>query len=687
MKKGISLITLIITIVVVIILAAAVILALSGNNPINNARIANLISTKDSIESGVLAYTSKIKSKTLGVVDTYGGLTGVNTEDSYRIIEKNDEVLVTCEVTKDDKVITLYKIDKNLFKQNIDKLPSPPNSKCEWYLDEEGHVFLVFEENGLAPKWMTNKQGVIDDSTLLTFVVYKGGEIGKGVDSGKVEIPKEKEWYEKIEEADADWFTYSGSTVTGFSASRPVDVTEIKLPTKKSDGTEVTAVSVYGFRGTNITALIIPGTIKYIGGEEAFKNCTSLEKLKIEEGVENLGLRSFVGCTALKEVILPKTVTSFNVGSANSTFKECTAIEKITIPNSVAKTNVRELFCGSVSTIKEIKFQDDVVTIGSSAFQNFKALTSIELPETLQTIGSYAFANTSLKEIKIPSSLTNLGGCAFSNCVNVTQLEIPGTLKTIGGEDAFRNCTNLEKLIVDEGVENLGLRSFEGCTALKEVVLPKSVTSFSVGSANSTFKGCTAIEKITIPNNVAKTSVRELFCSSTTTIKDIKFQDDVVTIGSSAFQNFTAITSMDLPKNLQSIGSYAFAGTKLKSIKLPSSLTNLGGYAFYNCIELNSINLQDCVNLGHLGDDCFSGDVSLVSVELPESPSINVHPRVFKNCKGLKYVTLPSTLKTMYSGSSNGVFIGCTGLEKITCRGSKPSNEPWGAPTGQIVVE
>ncbi len=53
-RKGISLITLIITIVVVIILAAAVILMLTGNNLINNARVANLISTKDSIESAVL---------------------------------------------------------------------------------------------------------------------------------------------------------------------------------------------------------------------------------------------------------------------------------------------------------------------------------------------------------------------------------------------------------------------------------------------------------------------------------------------------------------------------------------------------------------------------------------------------------------------------------------------------------
>ena len=69
-KKGISLITLVITIVVVIILAAAVILALGQNNPINTARISSIAGTKDSIESSVLMYTSSIKAKTLGQFST-----------------------------------------------------------------------------------------------------------------------------------------------------------------------------------------------------------------------------------------------------------------------------------------------------------------------------------------------------------------------------------------------------------------------------------------------------------------------------------------------------------------------------------------------------------------------------------------------------------------------------------------
>ena len=151
-RKGISLITLIITIVVVIILAAAVILMLTGNNPINNARVANLISTKDSIESAVLTYAAKVKSKVMGEKSTYQIITGENDSEEYRIIEKDSEgTLVTCEVTKNTIPITLYKIDENLFKEKIDKLPAPPNRNGAWYLDEDGHVFSLFDAGHILP--------------------------------------------------------------------------------------------------------------------------------------------------------------------------------------------------------------------------------------------------------------------------------------------------------------------------------------------------------------------------------------------------------------------------------------------------------------------------------------------------------------------------------------------------------
>ena len=171
-KNGISLIVLVITIVVVIILAAAVILSLSGNNPINNARIANLDQTKDGIESSILAYSGKAQSQTLGYYTVTELLTGNREEtEEYGIVGDKE--------TTNNNDEAIYNIDKNKFESKIDTLPSTPTVNGEWYVDGNGKVYLVYDKKESMPKWMLNKDGNIDDTFLNKFVVIKGsaGEV------------------------------------------------------------------------------------------------------------------------------------------------------------------------------------------------------------------------------------------------------------------------------------------------------------------------------------------------------------------------------------------------------------------------------------------------------------------------------------------------------------------------------
>ena len=174
--KGISLITLVITIVVVIILAAAVLLSLSKNNPIDNARIANLTQSKDSIESGILAYTSKIKAKTLAEFETEDIILGNNEKiENNRIIEKESDNYKSVNIGTNTEIITLYKIDKAKYEENIDNLPRTPNTESSWYIDKEGKVYLAFESIDKVPNWMKSKDEKIDNATLNTFVTFTEG--------------------------------------------------------------------------------------------------------------------------------------------------------------------------------------------------------------------------------------------------------------------------------------------------------------------------------------------------------------------------------------------------------------------------------------------------------------------------------------------------------------------------------
>ena len=166
-KRGISLIVLVITIVVVIILAAAVILSLSGNNPINNARVANLDQTKDGIESSILAYSGKAQSQTLGYYTVAELLTG-NRE------ETGEYSIIGDKKTTNNNDEEIYNIDKSKFESKIDTLPAAPTSEGAWYVDSNGKVYLVYDKKENVPSWAKNKDGEIDDTFLNQFIVIKG---------------------------------------------------------------------------------------------------------------------------------------------------------------------------------------------------------------------------------------------------------------------------------------------------------------------------------------------------------------------------------------------------------------------------------------------------------------------------------------------------------------------------------
>jgi len=208
-KNGISLIVLVITIVVVIILAVAVILSLSGNNPINNARIANIDQTKDGIESSILAYSGKAQSQTLGYYTVTELITGNRSEtEEYGIIGDKE--------TTNNNDEAIYNIDKNKFESKIDTLPSTPTVNGEWYVDGNGKVYLVYDKKENMPKWMLNKDGNIDDTFLNKFVVIKGS----------------------AEEVANNPGEYYGKTVTNYSAN---GVSDWKI--FHSDGTNIYLIS------------------------------------------------------------------------------------------------------------------------------------------------------------------------------------------------------------------------------------------------------------------------------------------------------------------------------------------------------------------------------------------------------------------------------------------------------------
>ena len=675
MKRGISLITLIITIVVIIILAAAVVLSLTANNPINSAKKAALISNRESIMSAINLYYSNATIN-LNIQNNFNNsynqetiLTGIgNTEDmtgevkNYRITSLKDGVDEnSSSLTKDDieretiqienNDIEVFKIDEKKAKEKGINIPST-NKNSSWYFDKSGIVYLVFEEDADIPsniKGNPEEGKLIEDNDLSKFISQKGYKYIK------------KSIYDLVPESPAEMFTYSTSTnssgervatITGLNPSYPIEKIskEIKFPAiyKDESGNE--------YKVTTIKA-------------SAFARNAIFETVVVPEGVTSVQSLAFSNCEKLTNVYLPSTLSSISTGNS-SPFDSCPNIKKITVPNymvSGPSVMPKNVFSSSKTEIISVEFSDTITSISANAFASFTALTTIRIPDTVTKIETNAFNSCSslAGKIIIPENVESIGSGAFSSC-NITELEFKseGKLKTIGASAFYRN--SIVNLVIPEGVTNIGSLAFSDCKSLISVYLPSTLSSISTGNS-SPFDSCPNIKKITVPNYmVSGPSVmpKNVFSSSKTEIISVEFSDTITSISANAFASFTALTTIRIPDTVTKIETNAFnsCSSLAGKIIIPENVESIGSSAFSSC-NITELEFKSKGKLKNIGASAFYRN-SIVNLVIPEGVT-NVGSLAFSHCEKLTNVYLPSTLSSI-STTSASPFDSCPNIKKIT---------------------
>ncbi|MBE6734038.1 MAG: hypothetical protein E7563_01680 [Ruminococcaceae bacterium] len=145
----------------------------------------------------------------------------------------------------------------------------------------------------------------------------------------------------------------------------------------------------------------------------------------------------------------------------------------------------------------------------------------------------------------------------------------------------------------------------------------------------------------------------------------------VTSIGVSAFNYCTSLTSVTIPSSVTSIGYNAFANcASLTSITIPSSVTSIGEHAFYYCTSLTSITIPSSVT--SIGNNAFSGCESLTSITIPEGVT-SIGEDVFSDCRSLTSITIPSSVTSI----GDYAFYDCTSLTSITIPSSVTSIGDW----------
>ena len=269
--------------------------------------------------------------------------------------------------------------------------------------------------------------------------------------------------------------------------------------------------------GEKMTDLVIPDNVTSIG-YMAFINCTSLTSIVIPNSVTSIGDYAFEDCTGLKTVINLSNLT-FSKGSSNNGYIVYYANKVYNSPEGFIENEVLLGKINGVNTLVAYFGNDAELTlpadykgedyvIGAEAFSGKTTLTSIEIPNSVTSIGNYAFKGcTGLKEVHI-NDLSAWCGINFgSNDANplyyarnlylngemVTDLEIPDGVTSIENY-AFINCTGLTNVVVSDGIDVIGESAFSGCSNVETVYI--SNTIYSIG--NNAFAGCNKIYDIKV---------------------------------------------------------------------------------------------------------------------------------------------------------------------------------------------
>ena len=272
----------------------------------------------------------------------------------------------------------------------------------------------------------------------------------------------------------------------------------------------ITALPTQAFYNSkNVEHLILPNTLITIGEEMFYQS--DLRSVVIPTNVTTVGYSAFKRCSSLTTVTFEKESQLKTIGGDYyyGAFSDCTALTSIEIPASVETIgNTAFSDCSSLATVTFEK-GSRLKTIGNNAYYRCTSLTSIEIPASVETIEKKAFMHcSSLATVTFEkgSQLKTIAGDsydgAFSDCTALTSIEIPASVETIEAT-AFSDCSKLATVTFEKGSQlkiigggyssSYYYGAFLGCSSLTSIEIPASVETIEA----TAFKRCSKLTTVT----------------------------------------------------------------------------------------------------------------------------------------------------------------------------------------------
>ena len=353
-------------------------------------------------------------------------------------------------------------------------------------------------------------------------------------------------------------------------------------------------------------------------------------------------------------IVIPSKLDGYTVVAVGyGVFQNNNNLRAVTIPDTV--TSIGGYAFYACKKLSDVSLSANLVSLGDRSFGNCTSLKGIEIPKTLKT--AYAFGPFSgcsaLTNVTLEQGMTAVAPNLFYNCSGIVSIKIPDTVTSIGN-DAFRNCDSLKNVEIPDSVTEIKTEAFRECANLEEIVIPDSVTSME----SYIFYSCKKLSDVRLPNT--RQNIMQSMFQDCTSLKTITLPDTVTTIQMNAFSGCTALETIAFPDSLTSIQGSAFSNcSSLKNVTWGKNLTSIDSSAFSNCDSLTTVILSDSVT--KLGTNVFYDCDALTSVKL--GSGITTLPEsTFEHCDALESIVIPRRVTTI----GNNAFKNCVKFTSIT---------------------
>ena len=238
--------------------------------------------------------------------------------------------------------------------------------------------------------------------------------------------------------------------------------------------------------------------------------------------------------------------------------------------------------------------------------------------------------------------------------------EALGMLTSFGN---FKLEGELKKVVIKDGVTNVGDYALFFLPAATQVTLPDSVTS--IGRYGIAM--CSKLTGMSIPKGV--TGIGD-FGLAGNGLTAVTLPDGLQSLGRGAFDSCASLTNTTLPAAITAVPGKCFADcTKLLNVKYAGTVTAIGDLAFESCKALTAAPIPETVT--EIGASAFTGCTALTDVTIPAGVS-TIPEDCFRGCTALADIDLPGTVTHV----GYNAFTGCTALKDVRCYGAAPAVEP-----------